>query len=182
MKKLNLGCGKNRSIPDAVTVDINPEIGPDIVHDLNKFPWPFPDNEFHEIYCFDILEHLEDVLLTMEEIHRIGVPGGKVFITTPHFSSRNAFTDPTHRHFFGIHSFDYFSINGHPDYSKWNFYSFAKFEKLKVKLQFEHNFINKFIWRLAYRYPDFWERRLSWIFPAWFMDIELKIIKPGNQF
>lgn len=181
MKRLNLGCGKNHSIPDAVTVDINPQIGADVIHDINISPWPFIDNTFEEIYCYDALEHLDNIVHVMEEIHRISKPGAKVFITTPHFSSRNAFTDPTHIHYFGIHSFDYFSINCNNNYSKWNFYSSAEFKIIKVEVHFEPNLINKLIWRIAHRYPDLWERRLAWMFPAWFMSVGLLVIKGDHR-
>lgn len=60
---------------------------------------------------------------------------------------------------------------------KWNYYSSAMYEILKVDVQFEKNLLNKLIWRLASQYPDFWESRLAWIFPAWFMNIELKVVK-----
>lgn len=177
MNKLNLGSGMNRPVPDSINVDVNLQSAPDLVSDLNRFPWPFSSNTFQEIYGYDILEHLDDIVSVMNEIHRIAAPGAKVVITTPHFSNRNAFTDPTHKHYFGIHSFDYFSRNGKADYSKWNFYSSARYEILKVAVQFEHNLVNKLIWRIAARYPDMWESRLAWIFPAWFMNIELRVVK-----
>ena len=38
--KLNLGCG-NKKYPGTVGVDISNRYSPDIVHDLNVFPYPF---------------------------------------------------------------------------------------------------------------------------------------------
>ena len=40
MRVLNLGSGKDLSISGAVTIDKNPCTSPQIVHDLNKVPWP----------------------------------------------------------------------------------------------------------------------------------------------
>jgi hypothetical protein len=46
--KLVLGhAGKLHS--DAITVDIDPAHNPDVVHNLNVFPWPFQDNQFKSI-------------------------------------------------------------------------------------------------------------------------------------
>jgi len=41
----------------------------------------------------------------LEEIHCICRPAAGVHITVPHFSSANAFTVGTHRHWFGWNSF-----------------------------------------------------------------------------
>lgn len=78
----------------AVDCDIAAACRPDVIHDLRGFPWPFPDDWFREVWCHDILEHLPDTIATMEEIHRISRSGATVFITTPHFSCANSFTDP----------------------------------------------------------------------------------------
>ena len=40
MKILELGCGTTK-IPNAISVDINPFSKADVIHDLNKFPYPF---------------------------------------------------------------------------------------------------------------------------------------------
>ncbi len=176
-KRLNLGSGMQRQIVDAVNLDIVPNSRADVIHDLNEYPWPFEDNRFEEVYCFDILEHLNDIVLSMQEIHRISSHGGKIVLTTPHFSSRNAYTDPTHKHFFGIHSFDYFLDNGHSEYSKMNFYSSARFQKTRLQIYFEHSLFNSLIERVVKIYPDFWEKRYCWIFPAWYMELELQTVK-----
>jgi SAM-dependent methyltransferase len=96
---LNLGSGR-KYLADAVNVDHQASTNPDLVHELNAIPWPLPDNHFETVLLADSLEHLEDVVATMEEIHRVCRHGAVVRITTPHFSSANSFTDPTHRHHF----------------------------------------------------------------------------------
>src|SRR4051794_35623049 len=89
---LNLGSGA-RKIPGAVNVDLTDRTQPDLVHDLNRRPWPLGDDQFLEVHADDILEHLDDVVGTLEEIHRVCRAGAKVSITVPHFSSANAFID-----------------------------------------------------------------------------------------
>jgi len=172
MKGINLGCGSNFISKDILRVDVNPSAHPDILHDLNSFPYPFNDNEFEVIYCYDILEHLDDIVKVMLEIHRIAKPCAAVHITVPHFSCANAYVDVTHKHFFSLFSFDYFTGEG-----KRDFYTQVIFRKKKVQLLFYPNSWNKIISQLANRHQVFYESYLAWIFPAWFMSIELEVIK-----
>src|SRR3954466_1196667 len=105
---LHLGAGK-KHLPDAVNVDVVASTEPDLLFDLDQRPWPLPDNHFREVLAYDVIEHLDDIVATMEEIHRISVDGAVVKITVPHFSCANAFTDITHRHYFSAASFHYFT-------------------------------------------------------------------------
>jgi SAM-dependent methyltransferase len=168
---LNLGSGR-KPHPEAVNLDVTPDTGPDVVHDLNRVPWPFPPDRFSEVLAYDVIEHLENVVAAMEEIHRVCRNGAVVRITLPHFSSANAFTDPTHRHYFGYFSFDCFS-----DESAISFYTRARFRYRSRQLWFYPSLVNKLIWRLARRFPAIYERRWAWIFPAWFLQIELEVVK-----
>lgn len=172
MRTLNVGCGKDRSADGAVTIDINPRISPDIVHDLNQLPWPLRTNEFDAIYCKDVLEHLDNIVKTMEEIHRIARPGATVYIATPHFSCANSYTDPTHRHHLGVFSLDYFTGD-----NQWDFYTTVRFRKRKVRLQFYGRYKNRHISWLANRRPAFYEEHLAWIFPAWYISWEIEVVK-----
>ena len=168
---LNLGSGRDR-MEDAVNLDVTPDTSPDVVHDLNRRPWPFPDNRFRIVHAKDVIEHLDDVAATMAEIHRVCAPGATVSIVVPHFSSDNAYMDPTHRHYFSAFTFDYFS-DGHP----LNFYTRARFRPTSVQIVFRPSLVNKFVWRLARRFPRAYEQRWAWIFPAWFLAVELEAVK-----
>ena len=170
---LYLGCGdkENREEP-GLRIDVSPATKPDILHDLNQFPWPLPANVFKKIVCHDVLEHLENLIRVMEEIHRIAKPGAIISITLPHFSSSNSYTDPTHRHHLGIFSFDYFC-----DQNQWGFYTPVRFKKIRSEIHFHPNLINKIIWRIAKKNPKLYEERLTWMFPAWFVSFELEVIK-----
>jgi len=168
---LLLGSGNMRQ-DNALRIDINSRVQPDILHDLDSFPYPFLDNTFSRIECYDILEHLEDLVSVMQEIHRIGMPKAHIVITTPHFSSANAYTDPTHRHFLGYYFFDYFTGE-----NEWSFYTNVRFEKKEVYLHFYPSFLNRCISFIANHKPKFYEQRLAWIFPAWYLYIELEIVK-----
>jgi SAM-dependent methyltransferase len=168
---LNLGCGR-KHLPGAVNLDVSAQVGADVVHDLGRMPWPLPSDAFREVHAYDVLEHLEDVGGAMEEIHRICRPGARVLITVPHFSSANAFTDPTHRHQFGTFSFDYFAAD-----HELGFYSRARFRRAHAQIVFYPSLVNTIVHRLANRRPQAYERRWAWMFPAWFLSIELEAVK-----
>ncbi len=106
-QKLHLGCGTN-ILDGYLNVDRVLLPGVDVVHDLTTFPWPFEGGQFQEVLMIDVLEHLPDVLRTMEEIHRITREGGRVTIRVPYYNSWDASFDPTHEHCFNENTFDFF--------------------------------------------------------------------------
>ncbi|MEP6506598.1 MAG: hypothetical protein ABJC63_00120 [Gemmatimonadales bacterium] len=171
---LHIGSGM-KYMTDAVNLDITPSTKPDIVHDLDILPWPLPNDHFTEVRAFDVIEHLDDLVATMEEIHRVCVNGATIRITTPHFSCANAFTDITHRHYFSVASFNYFTGD-----NEFAFYSSKRFRRVQASIIFAPTLLNKLVWRMAARWPTEYERRWAWIFPAWFLSFELQVIKTGE--
>jgi len=126
--KLNLGCGRKK-LEGYTGVDRIQTTATDVVHDLNIFPYPFPDTSAEEIILDNVLEHLDDVVRVMTELYRLCQPGALVKISVPYFKSNSAFTDPTHQHFFSETSFKYFTAD-----SPLNFYSPARFEISRTEL------------------------------------------------
>lgn len=171
MQRLNLGCGR-KPLAGAVNLDISADVGADVVHDLNCIPWPFEPGSFDEVHAYDVLEHVNDVPKILEEIHRLCRPGGALLATVPHFSSANAFTDVTHRHWFGWHSFDPFDAAHDLAH-----YSRARFRRRLTRISFESSLANTVVLRLANRWPREYERRWAWMFPAWFLYVELEAVK-----
>jgi SAM-dependent methyltransferase len=106
-RALDVGCG-GRKLPGSVGMDILKLPPVDVVHDLNQFPWPFADNSFDLVFLNHVLEHVGDVVKTMEEIHRVLAPGGRLVAQVPYFRCVDAYNDPTHTHFFTSHTLDYF--------------------------------------------------------------------------
>jgi SAM-dependent methyltransferase len=104
MKKLNLGCGQFKK-EEYINLDKDPQLDPDVLHDLNQFPYPFSDSSFDLIEADHVLEHLEDPFLVMKELHRILKSNGRLIIKTPHFS--RGFTHPDHKRGFDV-TFPYY--------------------------------------------------------------------------
>lgn len=165
MKILDLGCGR-RKTKGAMGVDINPSSAADIIHDLNKFPYPFSNDEFDLIICNSILEHLDDIIKVMEEIHRIARTSALIKVITPHFSSTDSFRDLTHKHPFSIHSFDV--SFGQTE---------TRFKLIKARIIFGRLYRFMGIEFLANTFPSFYESHLAFIFQAHKLHLELKVLK-----
>ena len=178
---LDLGCGRKRH-PGSIGVDINPNSNADVLHDLNCFPYPFEANSFDQIWCDSIIEHLNDIVGVMREIHRIGAPGARVTIITCHYTSVDSYTDPTHVHLFSSRSFDYFT----GDFPEFSYYADEiRFLKRKVEINFwplprlggvypQHWLGAKF---LANHYPVLYERFFAFILPAREIVYQLEVVK-----
>ena len=106
-KILEVGCG-DRKRSNCLGMDIIKLPGVDIVHDMNIVPWPLDDNQFEEIIFDDVLEHSKNLMGILSEVYRVSKNGAIIKISTPHFSSDNMFSDPTHTIFFSSRSFNYF--------------------------------------------------------------------------
>jgi SAM-dependent methyltransferase len=171
-RRLNLGSGL-RKRDDSVNVDVCGE--PDLSWDLDQRPYPLPRNYFEHIFAHDVVEHLESVKDFVEEAHELLAPGGILEITTPHFSCANSFVDPTHRQHLSYYSFDYFTEGHH-----WSFYSAARFQIVERMIVFRNRLHDRLIARLASRWPELYEQRLAWVFPAWFLVFKLKAVKPES--
>jgi|SRR6185503_8741170 len=173
LKVLELGCGQKKIVSHSTSVDVNPRSRADIIHDLNSVPYPFADNSFDIVIAEHVLEHLDNVIRVVEEVHRISRPSGLFCVEVPHFSSSEFFTDPTHRHAFSSRSFDYF-VPG-TDLHAFR-YSDATFRKLSTHI----SGLNRHVERWVNRHSLFYERRMAFLYPAHVIRFELEVIKPGS--
>lgn len=171
---LDIGCGTRKAEPGALGIDRSPSPATDIVWDLDQYPWPLDSNRFERIHLSHIIEHVHDVMATMAEVHRVARPGGSVFVTTPHFSSHNSYTDPTHVRHLAAASFDHLtgknfeSFNGAP----------FRFDIENLELTFGGNFVLDNLGRaLARGNLKWYERHAAWIFPALDIRCHLRAVK-----
>ncbi|MFC1504033.1 methyltransferase domain-containing protein [Spirochaetota bacterium] len=130
MKILDVGCGDakiQRDGADVIGVDCVQLPGVDVVHDLNKYPWPFENDSFDEIHMKEIIEHLPNTIKVMEEIHRILKPSGSVHIRVIYWNHRHSISDPQHVSFFNEVTWEFFTGKRKGYYTKVQF-SMERFE------------------------------------------------------
>ncbi len=180
MQTLDLGCGRAKA-PGAIGLDINPRSAADVIHDVDQLPYPFQPDTFDRVICSGIIEHVDSIVAVMEELHRICRAGAVIEITTPYFTSVDAWTDPTHKHYLSSRSFDYFT----GDFPEYSFYSTARFQKRAVDIRFwalprlgnvrpQHWLGAKW---LADRFPMIYERFFAFMLPAQTIYYELVVVK-----
>lgn len=177
--KLNLGCGRKVKI-GFLNVDGAKLPGVDVVHNLNRYPWPFPDNSFSLIEAEHVIEHLDDFIRAMKELHRITKKGGTIYIEVPYFNSVGMFRDPTHKTFFAYSTFNYFTEK----LSRWegDVHYFPKLfkirsKRLNYKILKHDNIINKTVNFFINQSPENFERFFTWLIPIEELIVELEPIK-----
>jgi SAM-dependent methyltransferase len=172
---LDVGCGVNK-LPGAIGVDRNPRSRADVLCDLDRFPYPFRDNSFDRLQAVHVIEHVSDVIRTVEEFHRLVRPGGTIFLATPHYTDFSSFCDPTHRWHLNSFSFRYFG----EDNAGFGYYSTARLRERKVRLRllalwrymgFEW-LVNAFP-----RFRRFWEHYLCFVVRGKVMEFEFEVLK-----
>ena len=165
MKILDLGCGKLK-VEGSIGVDFSDIHNPDIVHNLNEFPYPFKNNEFDEVHIMNTLCLLDNPVLVMEEIYRISKKDSKIIINQPYFRSVWNYVDPWIKNFGTAHSFAFYD----PDdlicirYE----YTHARFQTERIEFdeyKKKPGVISKLIIKLANRFPRKYELYLSHFFP-----------------
>ena len=97
--KLNLGSG-SKILDGYTNVDKYDYYKPDVVHDLEIFPYPFKDNSIDEILLSHVLEHIgqsPDIFLgIVKEFYRICRNNSIIKIIVPHPRHDDFMADPTH--------------------------------------------------------------------------------------
>ncbi len=173
--RLNLGCG-SKILPGYINLDKFQIPGVDVVHDLEKYPYPFKANTFLEVECNMILEHINDLVSIMKELHRICKHGALLKIKVPYFSCASNFIDPTHKRLFSYYSFDFFT--GDEEYNEFMFdSSMPVFKIVKRKIIFYSIYkIFEPFFNLKFLVKPY-TGALSYIIPAGELYFELKVIK-----
>lgn len=181
LKTLDIGCGRHKT-PGAVGLDSNPRSDADVIHDLDRVPYPFPDDEFDLIVGNQVIEHVSDVLAVVAELHRIARPGAVIRLDTPHYSDIASYTDPTHKRHLTTESFAYFT-GDRPDF---DFYSHVRLRPRVIRVTMLR------LWRLlgfellvnaCNRYPSlrflrrFWEQYLCFVVRGKTIYFEFEVIK-----
>jgi len=107
--KLDFGCGESKQ-DGFVGMDKRALKGVDIVHDLEVFPYPIPDDCCSVIMGSHIIEHIkpEFSIDLMNELWRMMKVGGQLMLSTPYPGSQGYWQDPTHCNGWSEATFQYF--------------------------------------------------------------------------
>jgi ubiquinone/menaquinone biosynthesis C-methylase UbiE len=108
---IELGCGANKRHANAVGIDALDYPCVNIVGDIYEVLAQFPSGSVDVVYSYHFVEHVENLNRLLAELSRIVKIGGYVEVVAPHFSNPYFYSDPTHRSFFGLYTFNYFSAN-----------------------------------------------------------------------
>jgi SAM-dependent methyltransferase len=153
-RNYDIGCGPGK-VP-----------GVDIIHDLNISPWPIEKESSNLVIASHVIEHVDNVIAFMSEVHRVLKKGGKAVIRYPHFSQRHTFRDPTHKRFMTLESLDFFIVGSElfGEYSDFRF-------QIMSKILHIDNDIGFLIGKISFEaYEKYW----CHIFPAWQVIVELE--------
>lgn len=175
MRILDVGCGI-RKYPGAVGVDRNPASRADVLADLDRFPYPFRDDSFDQVRAVHVIEHVADVVRTIEEFHRLTKAGGTIYIATPHYTDFSSFCDPTHRWHLNSFSFRYFG----EDHGGFGYYTRARLREISVRVRLLA------LWRWlgfellvnrSRRFRRFWEHYLCFVVRGKALEFEFEVRK-----
>lgn len=84
--------------PESLAI-LNDRLGPDLVLEGSCTALPLDTNSCDYATALDVLEHIEDDIAAMRELHRIVRPGGTVIVTVPALMSLWSDWDVSLRHF-----------------------------------------------------------------------------------
>jgi SAM-dependent methyltransferase len=187
--KLNLGGGL-RPLQGHFLLDLVDLPGVDVQADLNEPLDKLPTGSVEAVHCRHLLEHIDNLLPLLEELHRVVRPGGEIDIRVPHFSNPYGYSDPTHVRFFGLYSFYYFADHDEQPRRKVPaFYSRCRFQVKQIHIRLMHatwfdKVVRTVLQPLINRssgWQDWYERRLCRLFPANEIQYRITPVAPAQE-
>ena len=187
---LELGCGRSKT-SSRIGIDRIDLPSVDIVADLEHGLTFLPDNSVDSIYVSHLLEHIDNLDLLLRELHRVCKPNGKIVVRVPHFSNPHYYSDPTHRRFFGLYSFEYFAREQtHFKRKIHGFYSNFYFITKELELVFYSPWllrkiprkIGQFVFNLGAWWQEFYEENMCYLLPCSEIYIVLQPDKSNDPF
>lgn len=164
MLTLDVGCGW-ACHPGAVGVDRYRASAARVVADARRLP--FRTGSVEAIHCANVLEHFRRPERVLAEAHRVLVPGGRLHITVPHFSSPAAHGCPEHRWVPGLQALRRWAVFPPPAGWRGRLYGWRDhvtadmgprpWRLVSRRLTFHPLWRRLGIERLANIYPELWE-------------------------
>lgn len=176
-RRLDLGCGLNKA-PGSIGVDSNRDAtAADVIADVNR-PLPFADDSFDEVRAVHVIEHVDDIMRTIAEVHRVARSGGRVYLVTPHYTDSTSWRDPTHRWHLNTYSFRFWEARGLHHGRHW--YTRLELREVSLHVELAHLWkwaglewlVNRFEW-----VRRFWEQSLCFIVRGKQMEFTFEVVK-----
>jgi len=173
--RLHIGGGDTRK-KGYYNLDILDTPNTDIIANLNYKLSLIPDNSVISVYTRHTLEHISNFMLLMEELNRVCMHDAEITVIVPHFSNPYYYSDPTHVRHFGLYTMHYFMDSEHqPGRKVPSFYTNIRFCLTNTYIEFYRTslldrLLVPLIRRLVninFKTQEVYERRWSWIYPAW---------------
>jgi SAM-dependent methyltransferase len=186
---LELGCGNCKQLSDSVGIDKIDYDCVDIVGDAYEVLDQIPSQSILAIHSYHFFEHVRDVNLLMDKIARTLRPRRLLEITVPHFSNPYFYSDYTHKNFFGLYSFSYFSDDPLLRRKVPHYNSCVCFELCEVNLIFKSSppfyvrhalrKILQTVFNLSRYMKEFYEENCCYLFPCY--EIRFSLRKKQNE-
>lgn len=186
---LELGCGDRKRHADAVGIDMLDYDCVDIVGDIFDVLSKFPESSVSAVYSYHFVEHLSDLDAFMDEMARILKPGASLNTVVPHFSNPYFYSDYTHKMFFGLYTFCYFSHGGFFSRQTPTYQRRLKFSIKKVELVFKstkpfylRHIFKKLLGKLfniSNYTKELYEENLCYLFPCY--EIHYHLIRISTE-
>lgn len=137
--RLDIGSGDNKQ-PGFVGIDYYQYGDVDIVHDIEEFPWPLPDECVLTAIASHVLEHVNPhkgvFIGVMDEIWRVMKPRGQFAFVVPHASSHGYQQDPTHCNMINETTMHYFDPDPEMKSMGPSLYNFYRPKPWKILKQY----------------------------------------------
>lgn len=179
---IDLGCGPNKKT-GYIGIDILDLPGVDLAMDIENGLSMLPDSSVDEIYTSHFLEHIQNYEFLLSEMYRILKPGGALRVVVPHFTNPYYYSDYTHKRFFGLYSFDYFSDGANSLPHKVPVYNTKlRFTIVSRRLVFKSgdfkilNLLRKHILTRIFNAGNYFQAVYEEIFSGWFRCSELQFV------
>jgi SAM-dependent methyltransferase len=101
---VDVGCGSYKQVREAIGVDRYAHKGVDLVTDL-EHGTPLRSDSVDHIFAVHVLEHVNNLVGLMNDLHRVLRETGILHIMVPYWRHSVAVADPTHVRFFVPQSF-----------------------------------------------------------------------------
>ncbi len=113
--KLDIGCGQDKQ-PGFISIDWRDLKGVDIVHDLEQYPYPLPNETFMLMKAVHVVERINPLdkgfIKWMDEMWRILKFDGQILISTYYAGSPGYWGDPCNVNGCTNHTWHYFDPLG----------------------------------------------------------------------